>query len=72
MMPFLYSKRVGGRNKVVYLSFLFFLVGGAGIGVVLNMVSLIYRLDIYVEMLTKWLNLTFWDSDEGIRLEIYM
>ena len=23
-------------------------------------------------MLTKWLNLTFWDSDEGIRLEIYM
>ena len=48
------------------------MVGGAGIGVVLNMVSLIYRLDIYVEMLTKWLNLTFWDSDEGIRLEIYM
>ena len=75
MMPFLYSKRVGGRNKVVYLSFLFsffFLLGGARVGVVLNMVSLKYRLDIYVEMLMKWLNLTLWDSDEGIRLEIYM
>lgn len=51
---------------------LFFLLGGARVGVVLNMVSLKYRLDIYVEMLMKWLNLTLWDSGEGIRLEIYM
>lgn len=43
-----------------------------GVGVVLNMVSLKYRLDIYVEMLMKRLNLTLWDSDEGITLEIYM
>ena len=58
-------QKQGGRP---FLSFLIFW----GAGVVLNMVSLKYILDSYIEMLMKTLNLTLWDSDEGIRLEVYM